>query len=100
MKNYQRFISSLKSNFIKYKIQGNIKFIHLGTIGQYLFAKLEKKKKIQIASFPKSYQCIVKNYQYFQQNTSNSTQYIGNFAENVDNSIQFAGNFLENLIFV
>ena len=29
---------------MKYKIQGNIKFIYLAARGQYLLAKLEKKK--------------------------------------------------------
>ena len=36
---------------MKPKIQENVKFIHLVALGQYLLAKLEKKKKVQISSF-------------------------------------------------
>ena len=44
-------MSFLKSNFMKHKIYGNIKFIHLCVIDQYLFAKLEKKKKSTNSKF-------------------------------------------------
>ena len=48
MKSYQQFMNYLKLNFMKHKIQGNVKFVHLSALGQYFLAKLEKKNYTNI----------------------------------------------------